>query len=153
MIMVGRIDWQGYQHESDSGAKWTMGKGLLGQAVFSGEPKSLVHSLEWDAGIGDLHPKDFLAQPRSIRRGHEQSDFKNLRATYGSAVAAPLRLGDKPAFGCVTAHTPAGRSLTDNEIEVCVDNMVVAAEHDLPLCIRSELRYPVDEPPLENFPT
>jgi hypothetical protein len=100
-----------------SGTTWTVGKGLLGQAIFGPDESAvLIHHRDWQEGIEDMPPAEFRRLPRSLRRGRSQEDFRGLRAKYGSSIAVGLRPAHgAAAFGCITAHTDLRYPLSDDQ--------------------------------------
>lgn len=120
LIKIGEL--RGGESEN-SGVPWVIGKGLLAHAMFSEAAApwaGFIHDDEWPQEIEQYPRRRFKALGPDKLRGHAQRDISALRAIYGTAVAAPLvNPGQFPPFGCITAHTPRGVTLTENEIDIC----------------------------------
>lgn len=141
LVCVG--DLPGGEIRQAGKTRWTIGKGLLGEAIFTPLPGdtvfALIHGQEWPVDMETMSKRSFRQVARTKRRGMTQDDIVRLRSTYGSAVAVPLRIPQSQyAFGCITAHVPYGQELQAQQLKTCsviltraVPFMAAAVVHDL----------------------
>lgn len=114
---------------NESSVPWTIGKGLLGEAMFGHAPVvKLIHHEDWSAGIEDLSDTEFWELESELRRGQSKSDFAALRTKYATAIACAVRPNSTAVpFGCLTAHMPVGRPLSKEHSDKCGDQLAVQA--------------------------
>jgi hypothetical protein len=145
LIMVGELP----AHDGlGSGISWTIGKGLLGQAIFTPskaveeqELFALVHSRDLPEEVETMSERTFRRLGRLQRRGMSQDDIRRLKSIYGTAVAVPLEVAESTyPFGCVTAHVARRHTLSDEQLKTCSGAMAEAAP-GLALAIVSNLDY------------
>lgn len=128
--------------KQSSKTRRTLGKGVIGEALFSGRPNTaavLIHSDSHSDRLGKLSKREFARLSKEIRRGMRREDFLRLSEVYGSTVAVPLSPLDKAngsgplhPIGVLTIHTAAGTSWTQEEA-VLVGDWAGAAVDD---CVR-----------------
>lgn len=113
-----------------TGRRWTVGKGLLGQALRDNDqPKEyriLIHGEDWGTNISKMKRREFKQVDANIRLGRSLRDFQGLSARYGSAVGVGLKLKDEPAFGCITVHSAVEQPMS-KQAAVDVGEVVVNA--------------------------
>lgn len=136
LVSVGEVSSREHvniNRQAFGSTAWTIGKGLLGQAIFAEGNAAeqpvfgLVHRTEWAAEIDSMSHRTFRRLGRTKRRGMSQDDIRRLRSLYGTAVAVPIKIQESSlSFGCLTAHLPRRHCLDSAQMQECSTRMAAA---------------------------
>ena len=145
---------------SPSGVSWTIGKGTLGQAIFSsqgGETFSLIHETNETQRLSTLPLHEYRKLPADTRLGMSRSDHKKISERYGAMVAAALhphgnftsKMPKKNArlphaLGCITAHIPSSITWDIKQIYI-VSEWLLTIHDDVADAIVEQFKFSIPD--------